>query len=85
MYDKPYDWMACGVNLKLVMHNPTPSTCLVPLMLQSHANMAILSLLASLLHVVPWLNRVARSSSRKSSSSTDLPYLVFCTLVPRWK
>ena len=39
--DKPCDWAARGVNLKLVMQNPTPSTSLVPLVLPPARNMAI--------------------------------------------
>lgn len=71
--DKPYDWPESGVNLKLVMQNSTLSNCLVPLTLQCCAKMGILPSIPSLLHVAPWSVLGARSSSRKSLSSTNLP------------
>jgi hypothetical protein len=45
----------------------------------------ILPLILSLLHVTPWLINVARSAARKSSSSTDLPFLVDYAISSLWK
>jgi hypothetical protein len=45
----------------------------------------ILLLILSLLHITPRLIHVARSPTRKSSSSTDLPFLVDYAISSLWK